>query len=109
LRLDGFVSLTAGDKAGQVITKPFLATGDRLLLNVDVPNDGEATVEVLDEDMQPIRGFELSSSVPLRGRSIEQTVRWTTKANWSELAGKKVRLRIRLRNADLYAFWTAKE
>jgi hypothetical protein len=109
LRKDGFVSLTAGDKAGQVTTKPFVATGDRLLLNVDVSDEGEATVEVLDEDMQTIGGFELSSSVPLRGRSIEQTVRWATKSNWSQLAGRKVRLRIRLRNADLYAFWTEKE
>ena len=63
-------------------------------------------MEVLDEDMQTIRGFELSNSVPLRGRSIEQTVRWTTKADWSQLAGRRVRLRIRIRNADLYAFWT---
>ena len=109
LRLDGFVSLTAGDETGQVTTKPFVATGERLLLNVDVHNGGEATVEVLDEDMQPIRGFELNSSIPLRGRSIEQTVSWTTRADWSQLAGKKVRLRIRLRNADLYAFWTSKE
>ena len=109
LRRDGFVSLTAGDEAGQVTTKPFVATGDRLLLNVDVSEEGEATVEVLDEDMQTIGGFELSSSVPLRGRSIEQTVRWATKSNWSQLAGRKVRLRIRLRNADLYAFWTEKE
>jgi hypothetical protein len=109
LRLDGFVSLTAGDKAGQVITKPFVAAGDRLLLNVDVSEDGEATVEVLDEDKQTIRGFELSSSVPLRGSAIEQTVGWTTKGNWRQLVGKKVRLRIRLRNADLYALWTARE
>ena len=107
LRLDGFVSLTAGDKAGQVTTKPFVATGDRLLLNVDVSDDGEATVEVLDEDKQTIRGFELSSSIPLRGRSIEQTIGWTTKTDWSQLSGRKVRLRIRLHNADLYAFWTA--
>ena len=109
LRLDGFVSLTAGRNPGQVITKPFVATGDRLLLNVDVSDDGEAAVEVLDEDMQTIDGFELSSSVPLRGRSIEQTVAWTTKSNWSQLAGRKVRLRIRLRNADLYAIWNAAE
>jgi hypothetical protein len=106
LRQDGFISLTAGDKAGQVTTKPFVATGDRLLLNVDVSDDGEATVEVLDEDMQTIDGFELTNSTPLRGRAIEQAVRWTTKANWRQLAGRKVRLRIRLRNADLYAFWT---
>ncbi|MDP6447850.1 MAG: hypothetical protein QF805_28915, partial [Pirellulaceae bacterium] len=93
----------------QVITKPFVATGDELLLNVDVRDGGEARVEVLDEGMQTIDGFELSSSVPGRGRSIERTVRWTTKSNWRQLAGSKVRLRIRLRNADLYALWTAQE
>lgn len=109
LRLDGFVSLTAGDKPGQVITKPFVASGDRLLLNVDVRKGGETTVEVLDEGGQVIEGFGQSSSVPLRGRSIEQMVGWTTTAKWSQLAGKKVRLRIRLRHADLYAFWTGKE
>lgn len=90
-------------------TKPFTATGDQLLLNVDVHDGGNTKVEVLHEDMQRIEGFELSSSVPLHGRSIEQTVRWTTKAKWRPLAGRKVRLRVRLRNADLYAFWTAKE
>ena len=109
LRRDGFVSLTADEKVGQLITKPFTATGDQLRLNVDVSDEGEATVEVLDEDMQVIDGFELSNSVPLRGRAIEQTVRWTTKADWSQLAGRNARLRIRLRNADLYAFWSAKE
>ena len=57
-------------------------------------------LDVLNEDMKPIRGFEKSSSVPLRGRSVEQIVRWT-KADWSDLSVKKVRLRIRLRNADL--------
>ena len=109
LRRDGFVSMTAGKKAGQLITKSFIATGNRLLLNVDLADGGKATIEVLDEKKQVIPGFERSGSVPLRGRSIEQTVRWTTKSNWSQLSGRRVRLRIGLRNADLYAFWTTKQ
>ena len=109
LRKDGFVSLTADDEAGQVITKPFVATGNKLLLNVDVHEVGEARVEVLDEESDPIRGFELSSSIPLRGQSIEQPVGWRDAARWSQLAGKQVRLRIQLRNADLYALWTGKK
>ena len=109
LRRDGFVSMTAGKKAGQLITKSFIATGTRLLLNVDLTDGGKATIEVLDETKQVIPGFERSGSVPLRGRSIEQTVRWTTKSNWSQLSGRRVRLRIGLRNADLYAFWTTKQ
>ena len=107
LRRDGFVSLTAGNKAGQLITKPFAATGNRLVLNLDARGNGEAAVEVLGEDGKPVPGFELSSSVPLRGSAIEQSVDWTTKVEWSQLADRKVRLRIRLRNADLYAFGTA--
>ena len=104
-RRDGFVSMTAGEKVGQLITKPFTATGDQLLLNVDVHDGGNTKVEVLDEDRNPIRGFELSGSVSLRGRAIEQKVQWTTNADWRQLAGRELRLRIRLRNADLYAFW----
>jgi hypothetical protein len=108
--IPGFAGTSyAESKDGVHWTKPFTATGDQLRRNVDVRDGGKSQVEVLDEDRNPIRGFELSGSVPLRGRSIEQTVRWTTKANWSQLAGKNVRLRIRIRNADLYAFWTAKE
>jgi hypothetical protein len=106
LRQDGFVSLTAGDEVGHVITKPFVATGKQLLLNVNVHDGGEARVEVLSEEEYPIHGFELSSSMPLRGPSVEQTVGWSGEPKWSQLTGRKVRLRIQLRNADLFALWT---
>ena len=109
LRRDGFVSLTAGDEAGQLITKPSVATGSQLLLNVNVHESGEARVEVLGEDKKAIRGFELSSSVPLRGEDVNQVVQWRDKADWARLAGKTVSLRIQLRNADLYALWTEEE
>ncbi|MDP6447701.1 MAG: hypothetical protein QF805_28140, partial [Pirellulaceae bacterium] len=106
LRRDGFVSLRAGEKAGQLTTKPFGVTGDELMLNVDMHEGGNTKVEVLDEDSNPIRGFDLSSSVPLRGQSVEQTVTWRGDATWGQLKGRKVRLRIQLRNADLYSLWT---
>lgn len=107
LRKDGFVSLNARDEVGQLVTKPFVATGEQLLLNVDVHDGGEARIEVLDEVKKAIRGFELSNSTPLRGQSVEQTVGWSGETKWSQLNGRKVRLRIQLGNADLYATWTA--
>ena len=107
LRADGFVSLTAGEEAGQLITKPFVVTGNRLLLNVAVHDAGEARVELLDEQQQTIPGFGLSNSIPIQGQSIEQTVSWRGDAKWGQLTDKRVRLRIKLRNADLYAIWTA--
>lgn len=106
LRRDGFVSLTAGEKVGQLITKPVTATGDQLLLNVDVRDGGEVRVEVVGKDDKPIRGFDLSSSVRLRDGGVDQVVEWQDEADWAKLAGKPVSLRIQLRRADVYAFWT---
>jgi hypothetical protein len=103
LRLDGFVSLTAGKNPGQVITKPFVATDHQLLLNVGVHDGGEVRVEVLGEDGKLIPGFAQSDSVPLRGTGVAQVVGWHD-ANWARLAGKTITLRIQLRNADLYSF-----
>lgn len=108
LRKDGFVSLTAGGTAGYVITKPFTAAGSDLLLNVNVHDGGETRVEVLDEDRKPIPGFDLNRSLPLRGQAVRQQVRWQHGAGWNQLSDRKVRLRIQLRNADLYAVWTEK-
>ncbi|MBC8291429.1 MAG: hypothetical protein H8E37_14100 [Planctomycetes bacterium] len=103
LRLDGFVSLTAGRNSGQVITKPFVATDNQLLLNVDVHDGGEVRVEVLGDDGEPLPGFTLSDSVPLRGAGVAQVVGWRD-ANWARLAGETIAIRIQLRNADLYSF-----
>ena len=105
LRKDGFVSLTAEDDAGDVITKPFIAAGDRLMLNVDVHQSGEARVEVFDECGNAIKGFDRAGSIPLRGSDISQPATWTTKTRWSSLSGKTVSLRIHLRRADLYSLW----
>jgi hypothetical protein len=103
LRLDGFVSLTAGRNPGQVITKPFVAANDQLVLNVDVHDGGEARVEVLGDDGEPMPGFTLSDSVPLRGAGVAQVVRWRD-ANWARLNEKTIAIRIQLRSADLYSF-----
>lgn len=105
LRRDGFASLSAAEQPGQLITKPFAARGEQLLMNVDVHEGGEARVEVLDEQLRVVEGFALRNSLPLRGRGIDQVVSWTN-ATWKQLNGRQLRLRIHLRRADLYSFWT---
>lgn len=105
LRKDGFASLTAGESAGCVITKPFTAAGTELFLNVDVHQGGDVKIEVLNESGNPITGFEADNCVPLRGRDVEQAVSWKNGLNWIQLAGRKVTLRICLLQADLYSFW----
>ena len=46
----------------------------------------------------------LDNCPPVFGDSIERTVEWTDGPGVSRLAGEPVRLRIVLRDADLYAF-----
>lgn len=42
--------------------------------------------------------------VPLKADGIKQAVSWKSGTDLSQLAGKTVRLRIELKDADLYSF-----
>jgi hypothetical protein len=103
-RMDGFVSLRAGLPGGEVVTRPLCFQGNRLVLNFAASEGGSVQVEIQDVDGNPVEGFGLADARPLRGDEIEQTVGWTTGAEVSTLSGQVVRLRLVLRNADLYSF-----
>ena len=104
LRLDGFVSLSAGDEPGVVTTRPFGVEGSQLELNVDA-SQGQVSVEILDAAGQPIPGFTRQD---YRRRERVDALRlqpgWENQAGIAALAGEVVRLRFHLQNAHLYAF-----
>jgi len=104
IRLDGFASLHAGGKEGEMISKPLTFTGARLSLNYATSAAGFVRVEVQDASGQPIPGFALADSEELFGDSLDQTVSWKNGTDVSLLAGRPVRLRIVLRDADVFAF-----
>ena len=52
----------------------------------------------------PVTGFSLVDAEELYGDSTDQTVSWKNGSDLSNLAGKPVRLRFTLRDADLFAF-----
>lgn len=105
LRLDGFVSLDAGETEGYVVTKPLVLAGKTLHVNVEAP-DGELRAEVLDpEGKTALPGYSLRDSVPVKGDGLDMELKWQTGTNLSALSGKSVRLRFALRKASLYAFW----
>ncbi len=104
LRLDGFVSLTAGERPGTVVTKPFTLEGDKLLVNVDA-SAGDVSIEILDEAGQPIPGY--SGSDAFSGKRIDELrwqPRWKGHADLSGLKSQTVRLKFTLRNTRLYSF-----
>ncbi len=104
LRLDGFASVNAPYAGGEFVTKPLTFSGKDLVLNVSTSAIGSVQVEVQSADGQPVKGFELAACPPIWGDEIERPVRWNGAGDLSSLAGKPVRLRFVMKDADLYAF-----
>ncbi len=103
LRLDGFVSIYAPMKGGELLTKPLTFTGAKLAMNFASSAAGSIRVELQDPDGKPIPGFTLEDSEEHFGDAIERVVHWKAGSDVSSLAGKSVRLRFALRDAHLYA------
>lgn len=104
LRLDGFVSLKGGVEWGSVLTVPLEVTGPELHLNVDAWR-GRVLAEVLDEHGTALTGYAAEECIPAVVDSTDQVVRWRDRGGLAELQGARVRLRLSLWQAELYAFW----
>ena len=103
LRVDGFASVRAGLPGGDLRTKPLIFAGDELLLNYATSAAGSVRVAIHDADDEPIGGFGLNDCEPLFGDTLERAVAWKSGADLSELAGRPVRVRFELGDADLYS------
>ena len=104
LRLDGFVSANAPMKGGELMTKPLKFDGAKLVLNFSTSAAGSLRVEVQTPDGKPVEGFALADCPDHFGDSVERVVTWKGGADVGALAGRPVRLRFQLKDADLYSF-----
>jgi hypothetical protein len=67
------------------------------------PAAGSIRIELQDAAGQPIPGFSLAENPEIFGDSIGYTVPWKPGSNLGELAGRPVRLRLVLKDDDLYS------
>jgi hypothetical protein len=104
LRIDGFVSLRAPARGGELVTKPLVFDGGNLTLNASTSGAGSIRVEIQDAAGQPIPGHALADCPEIFGDGLAHVVRWRGGGDVRSLSGKTVRLRIVLADADLYAF-----
>jgi hypothetical protein len=105
IRIDGFVSAHATAAGGEIVTKPLVFEGGNLTLNLATSGAGSVQVEIQDADGRQIKGYTLRDCPEIYGDDIRYTVRWKeTGGDVRPLAGRPVRLRFVLRDADLYAF-----
>jgi hypothetical protein len=104
MRLDGFSSLSGSYEGGEVITKPFTFSGKTLEINFSTSAAGEIRIALEDEGGTAITGFAMDDCDTLIGNEIARTVSWKGNKDVGSLAGKVVRLRMYLKDADLYSF-----
>lgn len=104
LRIDGFASLQAAARGGELVTKPLVFEGGYLALNLATSAAGSIQVELQDPAGQPLPGYALADCEPIFGDTLARIVRWRHGGDVRALAGRPVRVRFALRDADLYAF-----
>lgn len=104
LRLDGIASAHAGGKQGELVTKPLTFIGKKLTLNFATSAAGSVQVEVQDAAGKPLPGYELANAPELFGDQIAENYQWKNGEDVSSLAGKPVKLRFVLRDADVYSY-----
>lgn len=118
LRVDGFASIHAAERQGWLVTRPMSWADADLFVNVDPRRDlsshpgfcsGEVRVEVRAEANHALPGFAWDDCEPLRHNTASEPdssarVVWRENKSLREMAGRRVRLAFRLRDAHLYSF-----
>jgi hypothetical protein len=103
LRLDGFASIHAPIAGGELVTPPLTFKGSQLSMNFASSAFGLLRVEIQDADGKPVPGFTLDDSIELYGDTVARNALWKDNPDLGALAGKPVRLRFVMKDADLYS------
>ncbi len=101
---DRLVSVTAGPSGGTFLTPPLEYRGACLEVTLATRPRGRLRVGLCDAEGRPLAGLRVEDCRPLTGRDRPQTVTWGRATSVGRWAGRAVRLRFELHDADLFAF-----
>ena len=104
IRLDGFVSLHATYPETEIVSKPFVCEGSALEFNYRSTVSGGFYVALTDEYDNPYEGFSYKDADEMFGDTVARDVSWKNSTDLSALRGKTVKMRIRIRECDLFSF-----
>jgi len=104
LRIDGFVSVQAPASGGELLTQPIKFSGQKLSLNFATSAAGRVRIEIQDLAGNPMPGYALAEAEALFGDTVDRPVQWRHGSDVSSLAGKAVRLRFVLEDAQVYSY-----
>jgi hypothetical protein len=103
LRLDGFSSINAPYTGGEMLTRSMTFSGKELEINYATSAAGGIRVELQDASGKPVPGLTLEDSQEIIGDHIARVVTWKSGSSVAAVAGKPVRLRFVMKDADLYS------
>ena len=103
MRIDGISSIHADYKGGKLLTKPFIFKGKELEMNYSTSAAGGIKTAILNKDNKPYDGFEMNNSIESIGNYINGKVRWKNSKDLSSIEGKVVKLKISIKDANLYS------
>jgi len=86
-----------------MLTKSLIFKGTQLTINYSTSAVGSITVEIQDQLGVAIPGFAFTDAIEIYGDEIERVVSWKHGNDVSQLAGRLIRLRFVMKDADLYS------
>ncbi len=111
LRLDGFASVSAPPKGGEMVTKPLLfakaKAPNEININFATSAVGSIKCELQDANGKPLEGFAADDCDEIYGDSVDRPITWKGNGDVSKFADQPIRLRFGMRDADLYALQVA--
>ena len=99
VRLDGFYSWRGDWNVGRVTTVPMTFDGDCMEINFSTSGLGHVRITLCDADGNELEGYD---SGKLFGNSLSRPVDFEKPL--ADLAGKPVRIKFELKDADIYSF-----
>ncbi|MBQ9088930.1 MAG: hypothetical protein IJY46_09165 [Lentisphaeria bacterium] len=103
LRTDGFASLNAGITTGTVLTKVLSRRGGNVEFNIATSAGGGFQVEVCDENGNALPGYRFTDMKEFYGDKIAFVPQWKGGRSLADLPAGKFRLRLHLKECDLYS------
>lgn len=100
IRKDGFACYMADGEERVIVTKPLIFGGSSLHLNFATSAYGYIYAEVLDENGNPLSNKE---SFEIYGDTIDRKISFADGTDFSEYAGKPIRLKFRMRDAKIFS------
>ncbi len=105
IRPDRFIGLRAADAVdapAELETRPFAVDSPDVYLNAEATG-GEVTVQLTDQERNPLPGFDFDSCVPLCANATVHKVAWQGKPATIGYTKRPIRLQVRAEKAVVYA------